>query len=87
MGEDGRSRSAHRRRSLIVEKPAYDWAAEKKHWAYQPVREHQPPAVSDPEWSRTLSIASSRAKLDEKATRSRSGARTSGHCCDASRMI
>jgi hypothetical protein len=50
----------------IVEKPAYDWVAERKHWAYQPVVDHQPPPASDPEWSRTPIDRFIRAKLAEK---------------------
>lgn len=50
----------------IVEKPAYDWAAEKKHWAYQPVQDAQPPAVADPEWNKTAVDRFIKAKLDEK---------------------
>lgn len=47
----------------------YDWDAEKKHWAYQPVRDPQPPPVRDPEWSRTPVDRFIKAKLDEKGLR------------------
>jgi hypothetical protein len=50
----------------VIDKPAYDWATEKKHWAYQPVRNFEPPSIKDPEWSRTAVDRFIRAKLDEK---------------------
>ena len=50
---------------VIAEKPAYDWAAEKKHWAYQPVRDPQPPAAVSPEWKTPIDRFI-KAKLDEK---------------------
>jgi hypothetical protein len=53
----------------IVEKSAYDWEAEKKHWAYQPVKNSQPPAVKDPAWNRTAIDRFIRAKLEEKGLR------------------
>jgi hypothetical protein len=49
-----------------LEKPAYDWAEERKHWAYQPVRDPEPPAVKDPEWTQTAIDRFIKAKLDEK---------------------
>ena len=55
--------------AAIVEKSAYDWEAEKKHWAYQPVKDPQPPAVKDPAWSRTAIDRFIKAKLDEKGLR------------------
>ena len=55
--------------ATIVEKSAYDWEAEKKHWAYQPVKDPQPPAVKDPAWSRTAIDRFIKAKLDEKGLR------------------
>jgi hypothetical protein len=54
---------------VVVEKPAYDYAVEKKHWAYQPVRSSQPPAVKDPEWNRTAVDRFIKTKLDEKGLR------------------
>ena len=51
---------------VVAEKPAYDWAAEKKHWAYQPVRDPQPPAIADTEWNRTAVDRFIKARLDEK---------------------
>jgi hypothetical protein len=54
---------------VVADKPAYDWEAEKKHWAYQPVADPQPPAVRDPEWSRTAVDRFIKAKLDEKGLR------------------
>lgn len=50
----------------IVEKAAYDFAVEKKHWAYQPVRDPQPPAVDSPAWNHTPVDRFIKAKLDEK---------------------
>ena len=52
-----------------VEKSAYDWAVEKKHWAYQPVRNPQPPGVSSPEWNGAAIDKFVKAKLDEKGLR------------------
>lgn len=54
---------------VIAEKPAYDWDAEKKHWAYQPVRDSQPPEIADPEWNRTAVDRFVKAKLDERGLR------------------
>jgi hypothetical protein len=50
----------------MVTKAAYDWAAERKHWAYQPVRDSQPAAVTDPEWNRAAVDRFIKIKLDEK---------------------
>ena len=52
-----------------VAPPAYDWNKEKQHWAYQPIRRAEPPAVSDPEWSRTPIDRFVKAKLDEQGLR------------------
>jgi cytochrome c553 len=54
---------------VVAEKPAYDYEAEKKHWAYQPVRDPQPPSVNVPEWNRTPVDRFIRAKLDQKGLR------------------
>jgi hypothetical protein len=54
---------------VIVEKPAYDWEAEKKHWAYQSVADPEPPAVADPEWNKTAVDRFIKSKLDEKQLR------------------
>jgi hypothetical protein len=51
---------------VIVEKAAYDWEAERKHWAYQPVRDIQPPDVRDVDWNRNGIDRFIKAKLDEK---------------------
>ena len=51
---------------VVKEQPSYDWEQEKKHWAYQPVRNPEPPAVVSPEWSRTAIDRFIKAKLDEK---------------------
>jgi cytochrome c553 len=53
----------------IAETPAYDWQAEKKHWAYQPVGDPQPPTIAAAEWSRTPVDRFVKAKLDEKGLR------------------
>jgi hypothetical protein len=45
---------------------SYNWAREKKHWAYQPIADPPPPAVADPEWSRNPVDRFIKAKLDEK---------------------
>ena len=55
--------------AAAAEKPAYDYAAEKKHWAYQPVRDSEPPVVKDSEWNRTAVDRFIKAKLDEKGLR------------------
>ena len=68
MGEDGRP-DPRTGGAAIVEKSAYDWEAEKKHWAYQPVKDPQLPAVKDPAWSRTAIDRFIKAKLDEKGLR------------------
>lgn len=49
-----------------VEKSAYDWEKERKHWAYQPVRDVTPPESRDPEWNRSPIDRFIKAKLDEK---------------------
>jgi hypothetical protein len=54
---------------VVADKPAYDWEAEKKHWAYQPVTDPHPPVVRDPEWNRTAVDRFIKAKLDEKGLR------------------
>jgi cytochrome c553 len=53
----------------IKEKAAYDWEEERKHWAYQPVRDTEPPQVTDPEWNRTAVDRFIKANLDEKGLR------------------
>jgi hypothetical protein len=55
--------------AAIVEKASYEWDAERRHWAYQPVRDPAPPAVKPPEWSRTAVDRFVKAKLDEKGLR------------------
>ena len=52
--------------AVVVEKAAYDWAAEKKHWAYQPVKDPALPSVKEPEWNHTAVDRFIKAKLDEK---------------------
>ncbi|MBC7928115.1 MAG: PSD1 domain-containing protein [Bryobacteraceae bacterium] len=52
--------------SPVTEKAAYDWSAEKKHWAYQPVVDSTPKPVAAPEWNRTAIDRFIKAKLDEK---------------------
>jgi hypothetical protein len=51
---------------VIVEKSAYDWQEERKHWAYQPVKDPAPPAVKDAEWNGSAVDRFLKAKLDEK---------------------
>jgi hypothetical protein len=53
----------------VLAKSSYYWNEEKKHWAYQPVRDPKPPAVADVEWSRTAVDRFVKAKLDEKGLR------------------
>ncbi|HYO80373.1 MAG TPA: PSD1 and planctomycete cytochrome C domain-containing protein [Bryobacteraceae bacterium] len=50
----------------IVEKAAYDWDAERRHWAYQPLKRLEPPVVTAPEWSRTAVDRFIKSKLDDK---------------------
>ena len=50
----------------VSAKPAYDWDKERKHWAYQPLRNVAPPAENEPEWNRTAVDRFLRAKLREK---------------------
>jgi len=52
-----------------VETAAYDWDKERKHWAYQPVRDPAVPAIGDPEWNRTEVDRFIKAKLDEQNLR------------------
>src|SRR5262249_27675115 len=52
--------------TVTVPQPAYDWEKERKHWAYQPVKDSKPPQVSAAEWSRTPIDRFIRAKLEEK---------------------
>jgi hypothetical protein len=51
----------------VVEKAAYDWETEKHHWAYQPVRDPEPPTVKGAEWGKTAIDRFVKAKLDEKS--------------------
>ncbi|MGV3533294.1 MAG: DUF1553 domain-containing protein [Chthoniobacteraceae bacterium] len=49
------------------ERPSsYDWAKERQHWAYQPIRDPQPPEVQDAAWPKNDVDRFIRAKLDEK---------------------
>jgi hypothetical protein len=52
--------------NLAAEAPAYDWAKEKQHWAYQPLRDPTPPATASKEWSASGIDRFVKARLDEK---------------------
>ncbi len=67
----------------VVEKPAYDWNAEKKHWAYQPVRDPQPPEIADARVEPHRVDRFIKAKLDEKGLPplARASKRTSASPC------
>ncbi|OYW09178.1 MAG: hypothetical protein B7X34_07265, partial [Acidobacteriia bacterium 12-62-4] len=52
--------------TVAAAKPAYDWAKEKQHWAYQPLRAVPAPAIADPAWNRNPIDRFLKAKLDEK---------------------
>ncbi len=52
--------------AVVSSKPAYDWEKERKHWAYQPLRNAAPPTENEPEWNRTAVDKFLRAKLREK---------------------
>ncbi len=54
---------------LVDAAPAYDWEKARRHWAFQPVRDSQPPAVADPAWNKTPVDRFIKAKLDEKGLR------------------
>jgi|HigsolmetaAR202D_1030399.scaffolds.fasta_scaffold07004_2 Protein of unknown function (DUF1553)./Protein of unknown function (DUF1549)./Planctomycete cytochrome C. len=45
--------------------PPYDFEKARKHWAYQPAKDPEPPRVTDPLWSRTPIDRFIKAKLDE----------------------
>src|SRR4051812_18492810 len=45
---------------------AYDWDKAKQHWAFRPIQDPKPPAITGPEWSRSPIDAFIKAKLDEK---------------------
>lgn len=45
---------------------SYDWDKARQHWAFRPVIDPKPPAVSSAEWNRTAIDAFIKAKLDEK---------------------
>ena len=46
--------------------PAYDWDKARRHWAFRPVRDSQPPWVKDPEWRQSPVDRFIKAKLDAK---------------------
>jgi hypothetical protein len=46
--------------------PPYDFAAARKHWAYRPVTDTQPPPVADPLWSTNPIDRFIKAKLEER---------------------
>ena len=54
---------------LVDAAPAYDWDKARQHWAFQPVRDSQPPVVADPAWNKTPVDRFIKAKLDEKGLR------------------
>ena len=37
----------------LATESSYDWDALREHWAFQPVKEHQPPAVKNVNWPRS----------------------------------
>ncbi|HBY58508.1 MAG TPA: hypothetical protein DEH78_01720 [Solibacterales bacterium] len=45
---------------------AYDFEKARRHWAYRPVVDREPPTVSDPLWSKSGIDRYIKAKLDEK---------------------
>ena len=45
---------------------SYDWEKVKKHWAFQPVKDPAPPAVTAVEWNRTEVDRFIKAKLDAR---------------------
>ncbi len=49
--------------------PAYDWDRVKKHWAYQPVRDSQPPTVAAAAWNTNPVDRFIKAKLDAQDLR------------------
>jgi len=50
----------------VVDKPAYDWETERKHWAYQPLTNPPPPAITGHEWNRSAIDRFVKSRLDEK---------------------
>lgn len=46
--------------------PPYDFAEARKHWAYRPVTNPEPPGIADPLWNRTPIDRFIKAKLEEK---------------------
>ncbi len=55
-------------RTEAVSAPAssYDWDKARKHWAFQPIGDPQPPRISSAEWNQSPIDAFIKAKLDEK---------------------
>ena len=55
-------------RTEAVSAPAssYDWDKARKHWAFQPVGDPQPPRIASAEWNQSPIDAFIKAKLDEK---------------------
>ncbi len=52
-----------------VPEASYDWDKEKRHWAYQPVRDTKPARTAPPEWNGNDIDRFIKAKLDEKGLR------------------
>src|SRR5271155_2963728 len=46
--------------------PNYDWDKARRHWAFRPVRDPKPPAVTAPEWKQSAVDRFVKAKLDAK---------------------
>ncbi|MCI0741743.1 MAG: PSD1 and planctomycete cytochrome C domain-containing protein, partial [Gemmataceae bacterium] len=53
-------------KAASVAKAGIDWEKGRKHWAYQPLKDHAPPKVDDAAWSKTAIDRFVRARLEEK---------------------
>ncbi len=65
MDQDGRAGSSNGS-GFARSTPSYDWDKARRHWAFRPVSDPQPPRIASAEWSQSPIDSFIKAKLDEK---------------------